>query len=166
VAGKLSADLQGFVDGMPFGAQLGLKVEEAKPGYVRAVLAPKPSLMNHRGTYQAGVYFTAAEIVGGLLCGTFFDLRSNFLITRNIEIDFKVASNEPISIEARASAEERETVLSLLAGKRKSDFIVEAIITDSKGACLAHSLNRYYLRLGNPRMRRGNKPSRSPLPQR
>ena len=147
---KLLSELQAYIDQMPFVKPLGLKVAEAKRGFVRVTLAPDEKFFNHFGTYQAGVLCTLAEITGGSLSGTFHDLTENFLITKLTQVKFERATNK--ALVAEASLEEaviRET-LSSLQSQRKIDLEVNVQIKTSEGEIIAKSRNLYYLRIGFP----------------
>ncbi len=151
--GDLIKTLQAFVDKIPFAESFEMKVAEARKGFVRLAIDPKPALFNHFGTYQAGVCFTAAEIAGGLLCGTFLDLEKHLLITQKSSINFQKATSRPLVVEAELTDEVIDgKIIPALAAKRKTVFAVCVVVRTPEGEVIAECQNDYYLRIGIPKI--------------
>ena len=152
-SGDLVAKLQVFVDKIPFAESFNMKVVDAKRGSVKLSIDPKPALFNHFGTYQAGVYFTAAEITGGLVCGTFLDLSNHLLITQKSSISFEHATNEPLILTAEVSEEAIDgKVIPTLTIQRKTILPVNIFVKTPSGQVIAECQSDYYLRLGIPKI--------------
>lgn len=149
-AGNLTGTLQAYVERMPFAVGFGFKVVEARRGFVHVTLEPKRELFNHFGTYQAGVLCTLAEITGGLLCGTFFDLHRDFMITKKTEISFEHATARSLSAEASLAEENMVKALQDLERKRKIDLETVILIKNEAHQTIAQAHGLYYLRLGMP----------------
>ena len=150
---NLITNLQAFVDKIPFTKNFGIKVLEAKKGLVKVGLYPKSDLFNHFGTYQAGVYFTAAEVTGGLLCATFLDLSSNLLITQKSAIVFEKATSEPLILSAELSEQFiDESVLTVLTAQKKTTLSADVYVKTPDRKIVAKCQSDYYLRLGIPKI--------------
>ncbi len=146
----LAKQLQSFIDGMPFGREVGISILEARRGRVCLEMDSKPKLMNHFGTYQAGALFTLAEITGGVLCGTFLDLSKNFLITKTGEIEFLKACSGQVYGRSELAEDKIEKANRLLLNSKKADVSVKALLQDAEGNSIAVCRLVYYLRLGLP----------------
>jgi len=145
-------NLQSFVDKIPFARSLKLQVGDSKKGFVQTCVDPSPLLFNHFETYQAGVYFTAGEITGGLLCGTFLDLRNNLIITKSSKILFQRPTNETLILTAELDEKFIiGDILSTLSTLRKTTVSVNVYIKTPTGKVVAICSNEYYLRQGIPR---------------
>lgn len=145
------SSLQSFIDQIPFAKQMDIKLLQVKRGFVQLKIEPRPILFNHLGTYQAGIYFTLAEITGGVLFGTFIDLSRNFLITRKVEINFVSSTKGTLIAEASLGFPSIEALLTKLETKRKLTASVEVTLKTLEQQVLARSHNEYYLRLGMPK---------------
>ena len=143
--------LQQFVDRIPFAKNLSLRVSEARLGFVRTTITPNVMLMNHLGTYQAGVFFTMAEITGGLLLGTIFDLDKQFLITRKSSIIFEAAVNSQLVAISQLEERLSKTLVEQLASKKKLDIIVNVSIKTTENESVAQAEHHYYLRHRMPK---------------
>ncbi len=151
--GELIRTLQAFVDKIPFTEGFKMKVVEAKRGFVKLSVDPQRALFNHFGTYQAGVYFTAAEITGGLLCGTFLDLLGHLLITQKSSIIFQKATSEPLIVTAELSEEVIDSkIVAVLTTQRKTTLAVDVFVKTQGGQMVAQCQNDYYLRVGIPKI--------------
>lgn len=149
----LIQNLQAFVEKIPFAINLGMRVVEARKGSVKVSVRPQPALFNHFGTYQAGVYFTAAEIAGGLLCGTFLDLQNHLLITQKSSIIFQKATSDPLFVTADLSPEIIDgKVIATLSTQRKTTLAVQVFVKTQGGQAIAECQNDYYLRIGIPKI--------------
>ena len=148
---SLIENLQSLVQSIPFAKGMNLKVGKARKGFVEMCLNPSNQLFNHFKTYQAGVYFTLAEITGGLLCGTFTDLTKNLLITKKSEIEFGHAVDSTLISVAELALSDIERLLGNLETKRKTSVLMDVFIKSLDGKEVAKCQNEYYLRLGIPR---------------
>ncbi len=142
--------LQTYIDQMPFTKPLGIKVAEARRGFVRVTLAPQEKLFNHFGTYQAGILCTLAEITGGVLCGTFHDIFENFLITKQTQVKFERATHLALIAEAFLGESAIEQILTDLERQKKTDVEVDVQIKTGDSQIIAASKGLYYLRVGFP----------------
>ena len=145
-------NIQSFINRIPFAKEIGVSVVDARLGFVRLKLKPKPSLLNHFGTYQAGVVFTIFEIAGGALCATFLDLSKNFLITKSSEIRFNEATGSELFAEATLEVEDVSRVLSNLMTKKKMHLKIPVVVKSGTGEVIADGHNDYYLRVGIPQV--------------
>ena len=65
-----------------------IQVVELERGYVETT-APFEGNGNHLGTMYAGVLFTVAEVIGGVMAAVTFDMTKVVPLVKSMEIDFK-----------------------------------------------------------------------------
>jgi|GEM_PF-1207886 len=147
----LHAQLQAFIEQMPFVRQFDLQINKAQRGLIEVAMKPFPALFNHFKTYQAGACFTLAEVTGGLACGTFIDLADTFLVTKRIEISYIYPSDQALIATAEVSTGMIERTLSTLNKKNKTTLVVEVVVKDKDQNIIVRTSNEYYLRKGIPR---------------
>jgi len=152
---ELNSALQAYINQMPFVCPLGISVKEASRGFVSLSLKPARGLLNHFETYQAGSIFTLAEVTGGVLCGTFLNLSENLLITKKGEIAFLKATSKELIAEAVLEKNLIENTLSELKETKKADIKISVTIKTNDGEPVSECHFIYYLRLGIPKMFKG-----------
>lgn len=148
---NLLAELQAFIDQIPFAKRLSFSVVTAKKGHVVLSLAPQSNLFNHFNTYQAGVIYTLAEVTGGALCGTFLNLKDNLVLTKRGEIDYLKGTNKGLRSEALLDESSVVEVISSLTDSRKTDLTINISIKTEEWLEVAQCRFFYYLRRGIPR---------------
>ncbi len=144
--------LQTVIARMPFLRSFKVRVVPEKNSGLSVALEPQPELMNHLGTYQAGVYLTLLEVAGGVFCSAFFDIGNNFLMTKEMSTQFLKASNERLSATAILEEAFVAEVKENLHKKRKTDVRFQVRLVDASGDLVAQSENQYYLRMGIPKI--------------
>ena len=88
-----------------FVKRCGLKAEQLEPGFVRLRM-PLSGNQNHIGTLYAGALFTLAEIPGGALFLTSFDVQRFYPLIKEMNLRFRRPATSDITVEARLSDEE------------------------------------------------------------
>ena len=66
---------------IPRAAEMGIEVVELRPGYVKSK-TPFEGNGNHIGTMYAGVLFTAAELLGGAIALSTFDMTKFYPVVK------------------------------------------------------------------------------------
>ncbi|WP_111496198.1 DUF4442 domain-containing protein [Marinobacter bohaiensis] len=129
---------------IPFAPRNRFRVEEVRPGYVRASIAIKGN-RNHFGSLYAGAYFLVAEIPGGVL--TLFDLGPDYVpILKEMTLEFLEPANSDVTIELHMDGKTRERIRQEADETGRAAFTLEGIMRDRTGSDVARSLAQYRLR--------------------
>ena len=128
-----------------FVKRCGLKAEVLEPGRVR-LLMPLAGNQNHIGTLYAGALFTLAEIPGGALFLTSFDVQRFYPLIKDMHLHFRRPASSDIHVEARLTAEEIARIQNEAEQAGKSDYRLELQLIDAAGEVVAESNALYQLR--------------------
>lgn len=128
-----------------FVKRCGLKAEVLEPGRVR-LLMPLAGNQNHIGTLYAGALFTLAEIPGGALFLTSFDVQRFYPLIKDMHLHFRRPASSDIRVEARLAAEEIARIQNEAEQAGKSDYRLELQLIDAAGEVVAESNALYQLR--------------------
>ena len=132
-------------DKIAFVKRMNLKAEVLEPGFVR-LRVPLAGNENHIGSMYAGALFTLAEIPGGALFLTSFDVQRFFPIVKEMNLRFRRPATGDIVVEARLSAEEIERLQGEAQANGKAEYVLELQLTDGSGEVVALSRGIYQLR--------------------
>lgn len=142
VADLINANLESMI---PVAHKMGVTVLEASPGRAAASV-PRDGNGNHFGVMYAGVLFTVAEILGGILAIATFDNARYFPLVKNLEIAFVGKAMSDVRAEASLDPETICRVAAEADENGKSDYIVDAVVTDAEGRVVATTHGLYQLR--------------------
>ena len=107
---------------------MGLTVIEARRGCGHITSAGNG---NHFGVMYAGVLFTAAEILGGIIAVASFDSSKFFPLVKGIDISFVGMAKSDVRAEARLDDATIDRVVREAEARRKSDFTLDAVVRDA-----------------------------------
>jgi acyl-coenzyme A thioesterase PaaI-like protein len=124
----------------------GLQAEVLEPGFVRLCM-PLEGNQNHIGSMYAGALFTLAEIPGGALFLTSFDVQRFYPIVKELNLRFRRPANGDIRVEARLSAQEIDDLQARAAREGKAEYLLELQLTGVDSEVVAESRGLYQLRL-------------------
>jgi thioesterase domain-containing protein len=149
----MTADANQLVDAMngaiestiPIAHKMGLKVVEARPGFA-ATTVPAEGNGNHFGVIYAGVLFTVAEILGGIIPLITFDTAKYFPLVKNLDIQFVAMAKSDVRAQASLDDETIARVEAEAAERGKADFTLEAVVTNADGQTVATTRGLYQLR--------------------
>ena len=145
-ANQLVAVMNGAIEStIPIAHKMGLKVVEARPGFA-ATTVPAEGNGNHFGVIYAGVLFTVAEVLGGIIPLITFDTAKYFPLVKNLEIQFVAMAKSDVRAEASLDDETITRVEAEAAERGKADFTLEAVVTDADGQTVATTRGLYQLR--------------------
>lgn len=130
---------------IPIAHRMGVQVVEAGRGHAAATV-PVEGNGNHFGVVYAGVQFTVAEILGGVIALSTFDAAKYFPLVKNIDISFVAMAKSQLRAEARLDEETIARVEAEAAERGKADFTLEAVVTDADGQTVATTRGLYQLR--------------------
>ncbi|UMB72502.1 DUF4442 domain-containing protein [Mycobacterium paraterrae] len=130
---------------IPTAKNMGVQVVEARRGYAAATV-PVEGNGNHFGVIYAGVQFTVAEILGGIISLTTFDSSKYFPLVKNIDISFVAMAKSELRAEASLDDETIARIDAEAADRGKVDFELEATVVDADGKTVATTRGLYQLR--------------------
>ena len=122
-----------------------IEIVALEPGYAKTT-APFEGNGNHLGTMYAGVLFTVAEVIGGVMAAVTFDMSKYLPVVRAMEIDFKRPARTDVFAEARLDRETIEGATGLADENGKAHYELRATVTDSGGELVATTLAQYQVR--------------------
>ena len=129
----------------PFLENMGLKV--VKMEYGRVVLkAPFKPNTNHIGSMYAGALFTLAEIPGGALYLSTFDVSKYYPVVKESNIKFKRPAATDVMVEASLSQDRIDRIIEEVEKEGKAPYILELDLVDEKGVVVAQARNTYQIR--------------------
>jgi thioesterase domain-containing protein len=145
-ANQLVPAMNGAIEStIPIAHKMGLKVVEARPGFA-ATTVPAEGNGNHFGVIYAGVLFTVAEILGGIIPLITFDTAKYFPLVKNLDIRFVAMAKSDVRAQASLDDETIARVEAEAAERGKADFTLEAVVTDADGQTVATTRGLYQLR--------------------
>jgi acyl-coenzyme A thioesterase PaaI-like protein len=134
---------------IPTARNMGVHVAEARRGFAAATV-PVEGNGNHFGVIYAGVQFTVAEILGGIIALSTFDAAKFFPLVKNIDISFVGMARSELRAQASLDDDTIARVEAEAAERGKADFTLEAVVTDADGKTVATTRGLYQLRaIGN-----------------
>jgi acyl-coenzyme A thioesterase PaaI-like protein len=134
---------------IPTARNMGVHVAEARRGFAAATV-PVEGNGNHFGVIYAGVQFTVAEILGGIIALSTFDAAKFFPLVKNIDISFVGMARSELRAQASLDDDTIARVEAEAAERGKADFTLEAVVTDGDGKTVATTRGLYQLRaIGN-----------------
>jgi acyl-coenzyme A thioesterase PaaI-like protein len=134
---------------IPTAHNMGVRVVEARRGFAAATV-PVEGNGNHFGVIYAGVQFTVAEILGGIIALSTFDSSKYFPLVKNVDIAFVGMARSELRAAASLDDETIARIEAEAAQRGKSDFTLEAVVTDADGKTVATTRGLYQLRaIGN-----------------
>ena len=153
----MTADANQLVEAMngalgstiPIAGKMGVKVVAARPGFA-ATTVPAKGNGNHFGVIYAGVLFTVAEGLGGVIPLITFDNTKYFPLVKDLDIKFVAMAKTGVWAKASLDDETIVRVEAEAAQRGKADFTLEAVVTDADGQTVATTQGLYQLRaIGN-----------------
>lgn len=122
-----------------------LKAEILEPGHVRLRM-PIEGNKNHIGSMYAGALFTLAEIPGGALFLTSFDVQRFYPIVKEMNLRFRRPAMGDITVEARLGTTEIQRLQDEAKEHGKAEYTLQLQLTDASGEVVAESRGLYQLR--------------------
>ncbi|AEV73056.1 uncharacterized protein, possibly involved in aromatic compounds catabolism [Mycolicibacterium rhodesiae NBB3] len=130
---------------IPAADKLGVKAVEARRGFAAATV-PLKGNGNHFGVVYAGVEFTVAEILGGIIAIASFDAAKYYPLVKKLDIEFTAAARSDLRAEASLDEDELRRIETEAAEKGKADFVLDAVVRDEAGQTVAVTHGLYQLR--------------------
>ena len=130
---------------IPIAHRMGVRVIDVGSGHATAEV-PLEGNTNHVGTMYAGVLFTVAELLGGLLAVATFDTSQYFPIVKDVRIHFLRPATSTIRATASLDAPTIAAATSAADADGKADYALRAELTDESGAVVATTEGTYQIR--------------------
>ncbi len=124
---------------------MGLETIEARPGYVK-LQAPLKGNENHIGIMYAGALFTLAEVPGGTLFSTSFDVTKYYPIVKEMSIRFRRPAATDITLEMTMSEDQVDRIQAEAEANGKADYVQDGELKDESGEVVALSKGVYQIR--------------------
>ncbi|UCH30177.1 MAG: YiiD C-terminal domain-containing protein [Myxococcales bacterium] len=135
--------------GIAFVGRTGVKVLAMEPGHVKMTMPLEPNL-NHVGTMYAGALFTLAELPGGAIFLTTFDVGKFYPIIKGMDIKFVKPATTDVTVEIHLDLNEAAKIQEKANEAGKADYDWECELKDANGQVVCVTSNRYQLRSMNP----------------
>ncbi len=132
-----------------FVERMGLRVIELEPRSVK-LSVPLQGNENHIGTMYAGALFTIAEIPGGALFLTTFDVSRFYPVIKEMTLRFIKPAKTDVTIGMVMSVPEAERIVLEAEKNGKAEYVLEGEIKDKNGEVVAVSRGIYQVRIINP----------------
>jgi acyl-coenzyme A thioesterase PaaI-like protein len=130
---------------IPPAHKMGIKAVDVRRGYAAASV-PLAGNGNHFGVVYAGVQFTVAEILGGMIAIASFDSAEYYPLVKKVDIEFTAAARTDLRAEATLDESELRRVETEAAQHGKADFTMDAVVRDEAGQTVAVTRGLYQLR--------------------
>lgn len=130
---------------IPIVHKMGVQVVETRRGFA-ATTVPAEGNGNHFGVVYAGVLFTVAEVLGGIIALSTFDSAKYFPLVKNLDISFVGMARSTLRAEATLDEDTIARIEAEAAERGKADFTLEAVVTDADGQTVATTSGLYQLR--------------------
>ena len=130
---------------VPFAERAGVDLVEFERGRVKMKI-PFQGNQNHIGIMYAGALFTLAEIPGGALFLTSFDVERFYPIVKSLNLRFLRPATGDIRVEARLGEATRTQLQRDAETTGKAEFTLELQLLDDNAAVVAESVGIYQLR--------------------
>ena len=127
----------------PFVERAGLKVVHAERGRAVMYLPFEPNI-NHVNMVYAGALFTVAEVPGGVLFGSAFDLTKYYPVVGEMSIRFRSPAWGAVMVDARMTDDEIARVDADLAAKGRAKWVLDQEVVDEKGTVVATTSATYF----------------------
>jgi thioesterase domain-containing protein len=139
-------DAKAFIE-KPFAfvERIGLRALVMDPRRVKLEL-PLAGNANHIGSIYAGALFTVAELPGGALFLTTFDVERFYPVLKAMAIRFRRPAFTDVTVEASLSETEAARIAAEADASGKAEFILKTEIRDADGQVVAQTEGVYQLR--------------------
>ena len=114
----------------------GIELQEFSRGHVKMRM-PFEGNQNHVGTMYAGALFTLAEIPGGAVLISAFDMSKFFPTLGKIETKFTAPAKTAVTVELNISEEELTRIGTEAKEKGKSVFVLKLDLKDENDVVVA-----------------------------
>ena len=139
-------DAKAFIE-KPFAfvERIGLQALIMEPRRVKLGL-PLAGNANHIGSIYAGALFTVAELPGGALFLTTFDVERFYPVLKDMTIRFRRPAFTDVTVEVALPVAEAERIAAEAETHGKAEFILKTAVRDADDRVVAETEGVYQLR--------------------
>jgi len=133
----------------PLYLHVGLVVESANDGIYRCRVPVSPQNSNHINTIHAGIQWTVAEVLGGIVAIDVLGLEKAaniFVAVRSATIEFLRPARTDITAEAILGSQESEGIRLLVDAAKEAVFVLQTSIRSTSGELVAAFSAEYLIR--------------------
>ena len=128
-----------------FVARAGVKALAMEPRRIKLLL-PLEGNINHIGSIYAGALFTVAELPGGALFLTTFDVVRFYPVLKAMQIRFRRPAFTDVTVDASLTEEEAQRIAEEAERLGKSEFTLNVEVRDANDHVVAETEGIYQLR--------------------
>ena len=139
-------EAQAFIE-KPFAfvERAGVKALVMEPRRIKLAL-PLEGNVNHIGSIYAGALFTVAELPGGALFLTTFDVERFYPVLKAMNIHFRRPAFTDVTVEVSLTEEEVQRIAEEADRLGKSEFALSVEVRDADNQVVAETEGVYQLR--------------------
>lgn len=130
---------------IPFVERTGLEILELERGYVKMRMPLGPNI-NHVEMMYAGALYTLAELPGGAIFTTSFDVSRYYPIVKDMSIRFRRPAKSDVTVEVRLDPGKAAEIQAEADREGKADYEWDCELRDASGEVVATTHNVYQLR--------------------
>jgi acyl-coenzyme A thioesterase PaaI-like protein len=127
----------------PFVERAGLELLHLERGRCVLRLPFEPNI-NHVGMVYAGALFTVAEVPGGVVFASAFDLTRFYPIVGDMSIRFLKPARTAVTVDARMADDEIARVEAELEASGKAKYVLDQEVHDEDGVLVATTRAVYF----------------------
>ena len=128
-----------------FVERVGVKAIAMEPRRIKLLL-PLEGNTNHIGTIYAGALFTVAELPGGALFLTTFDVTRFYPVLKAMNIRFRRPAFTDVTVDVSLTEEEAQRIAEEAEHLGKSEFTLTVEVLDADDRVVAETEGIYQLR--------------------
>lgn len=144
--GMSAQDMTRYIENfLPFIRRSGIYVTEACPGRV-ALTVPLKGNENHVGIMYAGALFALAEITGGAIVFSHFDIQKYFPVVKELSIRFCRPAVTDVTVDVEVAPGELQRMEEEALSLGKSTFFLEPRLVSASGETVALAKGAWQMR--------------------
>jgi hypothetical protein len=125
--------------------RLGIRIVELREGFI-AGTAPLAGNLNYRGSMYAGTLFGLGEALGAGVFISSFDLSLFTATVKDVQIRYRRPAMTDVRAEASLDASTIARIKREADAAGKTEFVLDAELTDSAGVVVAVTHGTYQVR--------------------
>ena len=147
MTGLTPEDAKAFIE-RPFAfvERIGVEALVLEPGHIKLRL-PLADNANHIGSMYAGALFTVAELPGGALFLTTFDVERFYPVLKAMQIQFRRPAFTDVTVNVALTAEAVTRIAAEAEQMGKAEFTLRVEVKDGDDRVVAECVGTYQLRM-------------------
>src|SRR6201996_3668619 len=134
-----------FEERIPVIHRLGIRIVEVRDGLIVGV-APLADNLNYQGSMYAGTLFGLGEALGAVVFAANFDLSRFTATVKDVQIRYRRPAMTDVRAEASLDASALVRIKREAEEAGKTEFVLEAELTDTDGVVVAVTQGTYQVR--------------------